>query len=108
MAWLVLIVSGLFEAVWATALSKAEGFTKLLPSLVFIVALTLSMSGIAWAIREIPVGTGYTVWVGVGAGATILYAMCTGVEAVSVIKIVLLLGLVVCIVGLKIVSHIAA
>ncbi|MHA7305878.1 DMT family transporter [Arthrobacter sp. TMN-49] len=101
MAWIILIVSGLLEAVWATALGKSEGFTKLTPSIVFGVALIASMAGLAWAMRTLPIGTSYAVWVGIGATLTVTYAMVTGAEAVSVVKILLLLGLVGCIVGLK-------
>ncbi|RRC94850.1 DMT family transporter [Schaalia canis] len=105
MAWIVLIGSGLFEAVWATALSKSEGFTRLWPSVIFLVGLFISMAGLAWALREIPVGTGYAVWVGVGAGATVMWAMLTGAEAVSVVRVALLLGLIGCIAGLKLVGE---
>lgn len=104
MSWLILILSGVLEAVWATALGKSEGFTKLGPSIVFGVAVVLSMGGLALALREIPTGTGYAVWVGVGAALTVAYAMATGAEAVSLAKVLLLLGLVGCIVGLKLVS----
>jgi quaternary ammonium compound-resistance protein SugE len=103
-AWIVLIISGMFEAVWATALGKSAGFTKLWPSVTFAVALTISMGGLAYALREIPTGTGYAVWVSVGASLTVVYAMATGAEAVSLIKIMLLLGLVACVIGLKLVS----
>lgn len=105
MAWIVLIGSGLFEAVWATALSKSEGFTRLWPSVIFLIGLFISMAGLAWALREIPVGTGYAVWVGVGAGATVMWAMLTGAEAVSVVRVALLLGLIGCIAGLKLVGE---
>lgn len=104
MSWVILILSGVLEAVWATALGKSEGFTRLGPSLVFGVAVVLSMGGLAVALREIPTGTGYAVWVGVGAALTVAYAMATGTEAVSLAKVLLLLGLVGCIVGLKLVS----
>ena len=77
MAWILLIGSGAFEAVWATALSKSEGFTKLWPSVVFFAALIVSMGGLAYALREIPVGTGYAIWVAVGAVLTVVYAMVT-------------------------------
>ena len=70
MSWIILIVSGVLEAVWASALGRSEGFTKLWPSIVFGVALVLSMGGLALALREIPAGTGYAVWVGVGAART--------------------------------------
>ena len=105
MAWLVLVVSGVLEAVWATALGKSDGFTKLAPSVVFGIALVLSMSGLAYAMRDLPTGTSYAVWVGIGAVLTVVYAMATGDEAVSVIKSVLIVGIVGCIVGLKLVSH---
>ncbi len=90
------------EAVWATALGKSEGFTKIGPSIVFGVAIVASMLGLAWAMRTLPVGTSYAVWVGVGAALTVGYAMLTGTETVSLVKILFLLGLVGCIVGLKI------
>lgn len=104
LSWIVLILSGVLEAVWATALGKSEGFTKLWPTIVFGAALVASMGGLAFALREIPTGTGYAVWVGVGAALTVTHGMVTGAESVSLIKIVLVLGLVACIVGLKLVS----
>ncbi|MGC3954725.1 MAG: multidrug efflux SMR transporter [Propionicimonas sp.] len=104
MSWIILIVSGLFETVWATALGKSEGFTKLVPSLVFGGAMIVSMVGLAYAMREIPTSTAYAVWVGVGASMTVVWAMITGDEAASVVKLLLIAGLVGCIVGLKLVS----
>jgi quaternary ammonium compound-resistance protein SugE len=104
MSWIILIVSGILEAVWATALGRSEGFTKPLPTIVFGAGLLLSMGGLALALREISTGTGYAVWVGIGASLTVTYAMLTGAESASVVKVLLLLGLVGCIVGLKLVS----
>ena len=104
MAWLVLVVSGVLEAVWATALGKSEGFTRLVPSLVFGVALVLSMVGLAVAMRSLPVGTSYAVWVGIGAVLTIAYAMLTGGESASLVKVVLMTGIVGCVIGLKVIS----
>lgn len=104
MAWVILIASGVLEAVWATALGKSEGFTKLWPSVVFFGALALSMGGLAWAMRDIPTGTAYAVWVGIGAALTVVWAMVTGDAEVSWVKIALLVGLVGCVVGLKFVD----
>lgn len=104
MAWIILIVSGILEAVWATALGKSEGFTKLWPTIIFGVALIASMGGLAFAMRDISVGTAYAVWVGIGASLTVVYAMVFGGETISVIKILLILGLVGCVVGLKMVD----
>ncbi|GGS48287.1 QacE family quaternary ammonium compound efflux SMR transporter [Actinokineospora fastidiosa] len=101
-SWLVLIVSGVLEAVWATALGKSEGFTRLAPSVVFGVSLVLSMAGLAYAMRELPVGTSYAVWVGIGAALTVAYGMWSGAEAVSLARILLLVGIVGCVVGLKV------
>jgi quaternary ammonium compound-resistance protein SugE len=104
MSWIVLILSGILEAVWATALGRSEGFTKLWPSVIFGVAIVASMGGLAFAMREIPTGTAYAVWVGIGAALTVVVAMVTGAEAVSVVKLLLVLGLVACVIGLKLVS----
>lgn len=103
MAWLVLVVSGMLEAVWATALDRSDGFRRLWPTVLFFVALTGSMGGLALAMRELPLGTAYAVWVGIGAVLTVAYAMLTGAEPVSLLRILLLAGIVGCVVGLKVV-----
>lgn len=102
MAWLILVVSGVLEAIWATALGKSEGFTKLGPSVVFGVTVVLSMIGLAIAMRSLPTGTAYAVWVGIGATLTVTYAMITGAESASLLKVALLVGIVGCVVGLKV------
>jgi len=104
MSWIVLIVSGVFESVWAVALGKSEGFSRLWPSVVFFVALVVSMAGLAFAMRGIATGTAYAVWVGIGASLTVIYSMVFGDEEISVVKILLILGLVGCVVGLKLAS----
>lgn len=101
MSWIVLVLSGVLEAVWATALSRSEGFSRLGPSVVFLVACALSMAGLAYALRELPVGTAYAVWVGIGAVTTVAWAMATGAEPISLVKVLLLLGIVGCVAGLK-------
>lgn len=101
MAWLVLVLSGVLEAVWAVALGKSEGFTRLTPSLVFLAGIVLSMGGLAYALRTLPIGTGYAVWVGIGAALTVTYGMASGAESVSALKVLLLMGLIGCVIGLK-------
>ena len=105
MSWIILVASGILEAVWATALGKSEGFTKLWPSLIFGAALLLSMGGLAWAMRDISTGTAYAVWVGIGAALTVTYAMITGAEPFSIVRMLLILALVGCVIGLKLVGH---
>jgi quaternary ammonium compound-resistance protein SugE len=99
--WLVLIVSGVLEAVWATALGRSEGFSRLTPTVVFLGSLAASMAGLAYAMRGLPIGTAYAVWVGIGAALTAGYAMWAGQEPVSVVRVLLLAGIVGCVVGLK-------
>lgn len=101
MSWIVLVLSGVLEAVWAIALGRSEGFTRLVPTVVFAAGLALSMSGLAYAMRSLPLGTSYAVWVGVGATLTVGYGMATGDESISVVKVLLMVGLVGCVVGLK-------
>ena len=101
MAWFILILSGAFEAVWAVALGKSDGFTRPVPSIVFFVALVISMGGLAWAMRDLPLGTAYAVWVGIGAALTVGWAMATGAEAFSIVKVVFIAGIVACAAGLK-------
>ncbi len=104
MAWFVLITSGVFEAVWAVALGKSEGFSKLGPSIVFGAAMVVSMAGLAYAMRTLPTGTSYAIWVAVGASIAVIYGMVTGAETVSLAKVLLITGLIGCVVGLKLVS----
>lgn len=103
MSWLILVLSGVLEAVWATALSRSEGLSRLWPSVTFVIALALSMVGLGYAMRELPVGAAYAVWVGIGATLTVAYAMLSGAEPVSIARILLILGIVACVVGLKLV-----
>ncbi|MFI7679671.1 DMT family transporter [Actinophytocola sp. NPDC049390] len=101
MNWIILVVSGLFETVWAIALGKSAGFTKLVPSLVFFGALVLSMGGLAYAMRTIPIGTGYAVWVGIGAVGTAVFGMLFLNEPATVARLLCLLLIIVGVVGLK-------
>ncbi|PJJ73366.1 quaternary ammonium compound-resistance protein SugE [Diaminobutyricimonas aerilata] len=103
MPWLVLLVSAVFEAVWATALGQSAGLTRPVPTVVFALALLVSMIGLGWAARHIPIGTSYAVWVGVGAALTVGYAMATGAEPVSPWRLVFLAGIVGAVIGLKLV-----
>lgn len=103
MSWLVLVLSGVLEAVWASALDRSQGFTRPVPSVVFVVALLASMLGLGYAMRELPVGTAYAVWVGIGAVLTVAYAMGIGEEPVSGLKILFLSMIVAGVVGLKLV-----
>ena len=103
MPWLVLVVSAVFEAVWATALGQSDSLTRPAPTVVFLLALAASMAGLGWAARRIPIGTAYAVWVGIGAALTVVYALLTGEEPFSIWKVVFIAGIIAAVVGLKLV-----
>ncbi len=101
LAWLILLASAVLEAVWATALGLSDGFSRPLPTAVFAVTATLSMAGLGMAVKLIPLGTAYAVWVGIGAALTVGWAMATGVEPSSPLKLLFIAGIVGCAAGLK-------
>ena len=101
MAWIVLVVSGFLETVWAIALERSNAFSRPVPTTVFAVALVLSMAGLGYALRSIPVGTGYAVWVGIGAVGTALVGMIALGESASLPRLLSLLLVISGVVGLK-------
>lgn len=101
MSWLLLILSGLLETVWAVALEKSDGFTKPLPTAIFGVATIASMVGLGIALRDIPVGTGYAVWTGIGATGTALVGMLWLGESHHIVRVTCLVLIVAGVVGLK-------
>ena len=104
MYWLVLVISGALEAVWATALVTSDGFRRPRATALFAVSLLLSMAGLAWAMTGLPGGTAYAVWVGIGAVGTVLLAVARGQERLGAARSVLLVLLVACVAGLKAVA----
>lgn len=107
MSWLILILSGALEAVWAGALhriSQTKGSKRVLPALLFLVAVLSSTGGLAIAMQSIPTGTAYAVWVGVGVVLTSAYAMISKVERPTAARLFLLGGIAACVVGLKAVA----
>lgn len=101
MSWLVLVVAGVLESVWAIALGRSEGLTRLVPSVAFGVALVLSMAGLAYAMRDLPTGTAYAVWVGIGVALTVGFSMATGVDPVTPLRVLFLAMIVGGVIGLK-------
>ena len=104
MAWLVLVVSGLLEAVWASALAASDGFRRWRPTALFAVSAVASMAGLGWAMTELPTGTAYAVWVGIGATLTVVWGFVTRQERATRLRVLLLVVLVACVVGLKVVG----
>ena len=101
MAWIVLVGSGILETVWAIALERSNAFSRPVPTTVFAVALVLSMAGLGFSLRSIPVGTGYAVWVGIGAAGTALAGMLFLGESASALRVLSLFLVLAGVVGLK-------
>lgn len=104
MTWLVLILSGVLEAVWATALGASDGFKRKVPTFIFTASMITSMAGLAYAMTALPTGTSYAVWVGIGAVLTAALAVLRRQERLSRARAALLATLIGCVIGLKVVS----
>jgi quaternary ammonium compound-resistance protein SugE len=102
MAWVVLVLSGLMETAWAVSLERSAGFSRPIPSVTFLVTLALSMAGLAYALRTIPIGTGYAVWVGIGAVGTAVFGMLVLGEPATLPRLLCLLLVVAGVVGLNV------
>lgn len=101
LAWIYLVVAGLLEVCWAIGLKYTDGFSKLVPSLLTLIAIAGSMFLLAKAAQSLPIGTAYAIWVGIGALGTAVMGILLFQEPVSVLRILFLLLLLVSIVGLK-------
>lgn len=101
MAWLVLVVSGLLEAGWALSLKASDGLSRLWPSVSFVVLLLASMAGLMWALRTLPVGPAYAVWVGIGAVLTAVIGMTSFGDPVRPLTIASIVLIVAGVVGLQ-------
>lgn len=104
MSWAILILSGMLEAVWASALAASDGFKKFWPSVLFLVSMLASMVGLAYAMIELPTGSAYAVWVGIGATLTVVWSIVTGAEKATIARVALLMLLIGSVAGLKVVS----
>lgn len=103
-AWLILIGAGIFEILWATGLRYTAGFTKPYPSLIVLALMAVSMYLLALAVKELPVGTAYAVWTGIGAAGTAILGVIFFGEPVSVLRVFFILLILFGVGGLKIIS----
>ena len=104
MAWLYLLVAGLFECVWAVGLKYTEGFTRPLPMLATAAAMIISFALLTFAMEKIPIGTAYAVWTGIGAVGTFFLGIMLLGEPATAARMVFVGFIVVGIVGLKLAS----
>ena len=105
MSWIILVIAGLLEVVWAVGLKYTHGFSRLTPSAITVTAMIVSMALLAWAMKSLPVGTAYAVWTGIGAvGAAITGIVLLG-ESANPMRLASLALIVLGIIGLKLSTH---
>ncbi len=104
MAWIALVIAGLFEVGWAIGLKYTDGFTKLWPTVGTVAAMALSVGLLGVAMKSIPVGTAYAVWVGVGAVGTAILGIVLLGESAGTGRLISLALIVAGIIGLKLAS----
>lgn len=107
MAWIYLIIAGVFEVVWATALKYSEGFSKLKPSIATVVGMIISFYFLAQATKTLPLGTAYAIWTGIGALGTVIVGVIFFGEPLAFKRIIFITILLVGILGLKFTSGVA-
>ncbi|MFC3814045.1 quaternary ammonium compound efflux SMR transporter SugE [Lysobacter sp. GCM10012299] len=104
MPWIILVLAGLFEVGWAIGLKYTEGFTKTLPTIGTIAAMAISLGLLGIAMKSLPVGTAYAIWVGVGAVGTVILGIVLFNEPVNALRLVSVGLIVAGLVGLKLAS----
>ena len=102
MAWVILVIAGVFEIAWAVGLKLSDGFTKLWPSVATVLCLAASMVLLGWAARSLPIGTAYAVWVGIGALGAAAVGIVLFEEPATPLRMMFLALLLVAIMGLKV------
>jgi quaternary ammonium compound-resistance protein SugE len=104
MPWLYLLIAGLFEVGWAIGLKYTDGFTRLIPSLWTVASMAVSLLFLSLALKELPVGTAYATWTGIGAVGVAIFGIVLFAEPANALRLGCI-ALIVCgIVGLKLVS----
>ena len=101
MAWVLLLLAGLFEIAWAVGLKYSDGFTRLWPSVATVVAMLASMALLAMAMRTLPMGTAYAVWVGIGAVGTVILGVVLLNEPANAARMISVALIVAGVIGLK-------
>ncbi|MDF2652830.1 MAG: hypothetical protein K0Q73_8635 [Paenibacillus sp.] len=104
MAWLYLVIAGVFEVVWAISLKFSNGFTRLVPSSITIAGMIVSFYFLAVATKTLPIGTAYAAWTGIGAVGAIIIGTLFLDEPISLIRILFMILILVGVLGLKFTS----
>ena len=103
MKWLVLVIAGIFEVWWAVGLKYSEGFTKLVPSVLTVIGMIASFYFLSLALKELPLGTAYAIWTGIGTIGTVILGVFLFKEPIDFVRLVCIGFIVAGIIGLKLV-----
>lgn len=104
MGWIMLVIAGIFETIWAISMKYSEGFTRFWPSAMTAVAMVVSLYLLALSLRTLPLGTAYTIWTGIGALGTVIYGIAVFGESKGLLKLIFVTMIIGGIAGLKFVS----
>lgn len=104
MQWIFLLIAGLFEVVWAVGLRMSENFSKLVPSAVTVVGLIASMYFLSLSLKELPIGTAYAIWTGIGTAGTLIFSIVWFREAITLPQVLCVMMIIGGVVGLKVLS----
>ncbi|USK69826.1 quaternary ammonium compound efflux SMR transporter SugE [Peribacillus asahii] len=104
MAWLYLIIAGVFEVIWATSLKYTEGFTKIIPSVITVIGMIISFYFLSAAIKTLPLGTAYAIWTGIGAVGAVTIGIIFFQEPKDFLRLFFVGCIVIGIIGLKVTS----
>ncbi|MBP4067597.1 quaternary ammonium compound efflux SMR transporter SugE [Aeromonas sp. MaB10011B] len=104
MSWLLLLLAGLFEVAWAIGLKYTDGFSRPLPTLLTLIAMAVSVLLLAMAVKQLPLGTAYAVWTGIGAVGTVLMGIWLFNEPATLARVLCLLLIIGGILGLKVIG----
>lgn len=104
MKWLLLIVAGLFETGWALGLKYSQGFTKPIPSIITVLGMIASFYFLSLALKDLPLGTAYAIWTGIGTVGTVILGIILFKEPIDIMRLICIGFIVIGIVGLKVVS----
>lgn len=105
MHWFYLLIAGLFEISWAVGLKFSHGFTKITPSVVTVICMVLSFYFLALALKNLPLGTAYAIWTGIGTIGTVIFGILFFKEPVSAVRLVCIMLIISGITGLKLISN---
>lgn len=101
MSWTILFLAGIFEIFWAVGLKYSDGFTKLFPTIFTIVTMIISFYLLSLALKALPIGTAYAIWVGIGTVGTVIAGIILFGESMTLIRVISILFILIGIVGLK-------